>query len=130
MTPKQRQAHRDALLRLRAELVRAGPAPIEPNRTDPTTSGVADEDAQALSEMLQVLASQRNQGQAGLLGQIDRALGRLASAPGDFGLCAQCEEPIAPRRLALMPWAARCAACQARSEPRPGGPRRKVTDYR
>jgi DnaK suppressor protein len=130
MTPKQRAAHRAALLALRARLMAAGPQPIEPNRRDPATSGVADEDAQALSEMLQVLASQRNRGQAEQLGRIDAALRQLAEAPDDFGLCQECEEPIAPRRLALMPWAVLCPACQARQEPRLGGGRRKLTDYR
>ncbi len=130
MTPTQRAAHLARLLRLRAAAVAADPARIEPNRRDPASTGVSDEDAQALSEMLQVLASQRNRGQAELVGRIDRALARLASDPEDFGLCEECEEPIPPRRLEVMPWAVRCAACQARGEPKPGAPRRKVTDYR
>jgi DnaK suppressor protein len=130
MTPKQRAAHRAALERLEAEVLGRGPAKIEPNRQDETTTGVADEDAQALSEMLQVLASQQNRGQADLLGRIRRALGKLATAPDDFGLCEECEEEIAPRRLALMPYAALCPECQARAEPRRNAPRRKLTDYR
>jgi DnaK suppressor protein len=129
MTPKARAAHLLALQRLRAELLRTGPARIEPNRTDPATAGVADEDAQALSEMLQVLASQRNRGQAALLARIDRALRKLADAPDDYGLCESCEEEIAPRRLAIMPYAALCPECQARAEPRRGGARRSVTDF-
>jgi len=130
MTPKQREAHRAALQRLRSEVLAAGPARIEPNRTDPATTGVADEDAQALSEMLQVLASQRNRGQTDLLARVDKALRTLASAPEDYGLCQACEEPIAEKRLQLMPWATHCAACQARTEPRLGGSRKKITDYR
>ena len=130
MTPKQRAAHRQALLTLRARLLDRGPARIEPNRQDPATSGVADEDAQALSEMLQVLASQRNRGQADLLARIDAALHKLRSAPGDFGLCEDCGEPIAERRLALMPYADLCPTCQARVEPKLGGTRRKLTDFR
>ena len=130
MNARQRSAHRQKLLRLRAATLAADPARIEPNRTDPTTSGVADEDAQALSEMLQVLASQRNRGQAELVGRIDRALARLAAEPDDFGLCEECEEPIPPKRLEVMPWALRCAPCQAKQEPRLGLSRRKLTDYR
>jgi DnaK suppressor protein len=130
MDARRRTAARRALERLRAELVSAGPARIEPNRTDPSTAGVADEDAQALSEMLQVLASQRNRGQAELVGRIDRALGKLANAPDNFGLCEDCEEPIDPRRLALMPYATRCPGCQAKAEPKLGGGRKKITDYR
>jgi DnaK suppressor protein len=130
MTPKQRAAHREALLALRAQLVSQGPARIEPNRSDPATTGVADEDAQALSEMMQVLASQRNRGQADLLARIDAALRKLAAAPDDYGLCEDCEEPIAEKRLRLMPHAVLCPACQARREPRLGGTRKKHTDFR
>jgi DnaK suppressor protein len=130
MTPRQRTAHRARLLRLRAELLRAGPARIEPNRRDPATAGVADEDAQALSEMLQVLASKRNEGRAALVRQIDRALAKLADAPEEFGLCEDCEEEIAPGRLALVPWATLCVACQAKRDPKLGGSRKKLTDFR
>jgi DnaK suppressor protein len=131
MTPEARAAHRLALERLRSNLLSTGPARIEPNRQDPATTGVADEDAQALSEMMQVLASQRNRGQADLLGRIDRALRKLADAPDDYGLCESCEEEITPKRLGLMPYAALCAECQARTEPRPGGGRRRsITDYK
>lgn len=130
MTPRERLAHRRTLERLRAEAVRTGPARIEPNRQDPATSGVADEDAQALSEMLQVLASKRNEGKAALVRQIDRALAKLRDAPDDFGLCEGCDEEIAPKRLALVPWATLCVACQAKRDPKLGGSRKKLTDYR
>jgi DnaK suppressor protein len=130
MTPRQRLSYRTTLERLRAEVLRAGPARIEPNRRDPATTGVADEDAQALSEMMQVLASKRNEGQAALLGRIDRALGKLAGSPEEFGLCEDCEEEIAPRRLALVPYATLCVACQARRDPKLGASRKKLTDFR
>ena len=130
MTPQQLAQHRRALQRLRDELTRAGPARIEPNRKDPISAGVADEDAQALSEMMQVLASQRNRGQAELLGRIDRALRKLATTPEDFGLCEDCEEDIDPRRLAVMPYATRCPACQAKAEPKIGQGRKNVRDFK
>ena len=130
MTPQQLRAHRKTLERLRAEVLHAGPAPIEPNRKDPATTGVADEDAQALSEMMQVLASKRNEGQAAMLRQIDRALAKIVDAPEDFGLCEECEEEIAPRRLALVPWATLCVACQAKRDPKLGASRKKLTDFR
>jgi DnaK suppressor protein len=128
--PAAASRHRKLLLALRGQLLAAGPARIEPNRADPATTGVADEDAQALSEMMQVLASKRNEGQAAQLERIDGALRRLATNGAEFGLCEECEEEIPSRRLQLMPWATRCAGCQARHEPRLGAPRRKVTDYR
>jgi DnaK suppressor protein len=127
---KARGAARQALERLRAEAVAAGPARIEPNRTDEAAVGVPDEDAQALSEMLQTLASSRNRAQAELVGQIDRALRKLAERPDEYGLCEECEEEIAPRRLELVPHATLCTECQAAHDPRRGGRRHKVTDYR
>ncbi len=129
MTPAERETHRRNLLLLRERLIATGPARIEPNRRDPSTSGVEDEDAQALSEMLQVLASQRNRGQAELLGRIDAALRKLSQAPEEYGLCQECEEELDPRRLALMPYAALCPSCQGKAEPRRGQGRRKITDY-
>jgi DnaK suppressor protein len=128
MTPKERATHERALRHARDELLRSGPAKIEPNRTDPASTGVADEDAQALSEMMQVLASQRNKGQKDLLARIERALRKLATDPDDYGLCEQCEEPIAPKRLALMPYALLCTACQAAREPRRPHTRRRLND--
>jgi DnaK suppressor protein len=130
MTPKQQLAHRRTLERLRAEILRAGPARIEPNRRDPSTAGVPDEDAQALSEMMQVLASKRNEGQATLVRKIDRALAKLADTPEDYGLCEECEEEIAPARLALVPYATLCVACQARRDPKRGASRKNLTDFR
>jgi DnaK suppressor protein len=130
MNPKQRLAHRSTLERLRAEILRTGPARIEPNRRDAATTGVADEDAQALSEMMQVLASRRNEGQAALVQRIDRALRKLADAPEDFGLCEECEEEIAPKRLALVPYTTLCVGCQAKRDPKLGGSRKKLTDFK
>ncbi len=128
MTDGELETHRLALQRLRSSVLRAGPARIEPNRRDEATSGVSDEDAQALSEMLQVLASQRNKGQGELLARIDRALHKLGAAPEDYGMCEECEEAIAPGRLALMPYATLCPPCQERSEPKRGARRRSVND--
>ena len=37
---------------------------------------------------------------------------------GEYGVCVDCEEPIAARRLAALPWAKRCIGCQERMEHR------------
>jgi len=42
--------------------------------------------------------------------QIGAALNRIAD--GEFGICLDCEEPISPKRLAAVPWAAYCLHCQ------------------
>jgi DnaK suppressor protein len=130
MTTQQIASLREALQRLRAELLAEGPAKIEPNRKDPTTVGIADEDEQALSEMLQTLASQRNRQQAELLQKIDRALHKIESSPEEMGLCEECEEEISERRLSVQPYATLCAECQQQHDPRRGQVRRSLTDYK
>ena len=82
MTPKQLGKWRGTLEKLRADTLAEGPQKIEPNRKDASSVGMADEDEQALSEMLQTLASQRNRKQAELIKQIDRALRKLADLIG------------------------------------------------
>jgi DnaK suppressor protein len=44
------------------------------------------------------------------LREVQDALRRMQS--GTFGTCADCEENINPRRLAAIPWATSCIACQ------------------
>ena len=44
------------------------------------------------------------------LREVRSALRRVES--GAFGICAGCEENINPKRLAAIPWAPFCIACQ------------------
>jgi DnaK suppressor protein len=45
-----------------------------------------------------------------LLRDVRAALARIAL--GTYGECLRCGEPIAPKRLAAVPWAAFCLQCQ------------------
>ena len=45
-----------------------------------------------------------------LLRQVKAALLRVHD--GSFGNCIDCDGPISPKRLAAVPWAARCIQCQ------------------
>lgn len=45
-----------------------------------------------------------------LLRQIEEALRRLDK--GEYGICANCEEEIGPKRLRALPWAQFCLKCQ------------------
>lgn len=45
-----------------------------------------------------------------MLRQVRAALQRIRD--GHFGICIECEWEINPKRLAAVPWAARCLACQ------------------
>jgi DnaK suppressor protein len=46
--------------------------------------------------------------------QLDAALQRLAD--GTYGVCEDCDVPIAPRRLSALPFARRCIECQQEVE--------------
>jgi DnaK suppressor protein len=37
---------------------------------------------------------------------------------GDYGICANCEDPIEIKRLEAIPWARFCRACQEEMESR------------
>ena len=51
-----------------------------------------------------------------VLQQVLDALRRLRL--GTFGICAECDQPIAQKRLSVVPWAARCLACQEEADRR------------
>ena len=60
------------------------------------------------------MASRNLSRYASLLRDLRSAMDRLSD--GTYGLCVDCEEPIPPRRLAAVPWAARCLSCQEERE--------------
>jgi DnaK suppressor protein len=47
---------------------------------------------------------------------IDAAL--RAIDDGLYGICVECDEPIAPKRLQTIPWASHCIRCQEALENR------------
>jgi DnaK suppressor protein len=124
------QRHRQRLLALKAEILAAGDIEPESARQDATAVG-SDEDAQPLAEMSQAIASSRNRNRAGTLARVVAALTRLEEDPEAFGLCSECEEPIAAKRLELMPHVELCVECQqAKDGPRKQGGRRHLRDFR
>jgi DnaK suppressor protein len=48
--------------------------------------------------------------ESGLLRDVKDALRRIHD--GEFGTCMECESAISSKRLAAVPWAARCIQCQ------------------
>src|SRR3954462_2234046 len=130
MDSKARARHRKRLVDLKAEILAEGDLAIEPGRTDPAGVG-SDEDEQPLAEMSQTIASTRNRTRAAILNRVVAALARLDDAPDTFGLCSECEEPIAPKRLELMPYVELCIECQQASDgPRQARGRRPLRDFR
>ena len=129
MTPATRERHRKRLLELKAEILAGGDIDIEPGRDATAVAG--DEDAQPLAEMSQTIASSRNRNRSAVLARVVAALARLDDEPDAFGLCVECEEPIAAKRLDLMPYVELCVECQHAKDgaPRAGG-RRHLRDFR
>ncbi len=66
-----------------------------------------DEIQRAADRALLIESLDRN---SALLRSVRAARARIAD--GTYGECLRCEEPIAPKRLAAVPWAALCLHCQ------------------
>ncbi len=125
------ERHRRRLIELRDELRREGDLEIEPVRDGDDPTEKVDEDAAPLTEMRQVIASNRNRARARQLQEIAEALERLAKDPEGVGQCESCEETIPARRLELQPWARLCITCQSEKEAdQAPGSRKHITDYR
>ena len=126
MTPQKRTALKKLLEAQHREALGQKAIKLEGNRKGVET---VDEDAQALSEMVQVLGSQRNKAQAEKIARLAKALLKIEKEPDDYGLCEECEEQIAIGRLEAMPDALLCTTCQGEKDPRRGQIRKKITDY-
>ena len=48
--------------------------------------------------------------------EVRAALDKIGA--GGYGICEQCADPIAPKRLNAVPWARLCLACQSHGEAR------------
>ena len=66
-----------------------------------------DEVRQAADRDMAVQVMNRNSAQ---IQNIVSALKKLQN--GEYGICEDCEEPIAPKRLQVVPWTKYCLQCQ------------------
>jgi DnaK suppressor protein len=70
-------------------------------------------DAIAMATDRDVLVQQMNIN-AHVLNEVRVALAAIES--GDYGICEDCDDPIASRRLDAIPWARVCVKCQERRD--------------
>ena len=90
-----------ALTQLRADSSAVDEGDALPDRSD-------DLDA-AATEVEREIESVEAAGQVALLERVDAALDTLVNRPTEYGRCERCGQPIAPARLALVPWTRRCS---------------------
>src|SRR5262249_3617198 len=104
---RQQLMHRLAHIEGRLDKVeqdrRRGPNTLDPDWEEQATVRQNDEVLDELAE------EERRQGIA-----IRAALQRMED--GSYGRCVTCGEPIAPRRLAALPYATQCIACVTQGE--------------
>lgn len=96
---------RGVLERKEAELVR-----VLRNRDDIAIEKSADQMDEIQHATERDLAVRNVDRDSTLLRHVKAALRRVRD--GSFGTCIDCESPISPKRLAAVPWAARCIQCQ------------------
>jgi len=73
------------------------------------TGNVSEEDQASLTHE-EFISTTRNRIDFEKLQDLNGALRRLEE--GEYGVCAECGEEIAPKRLKAIPWAKYCIHCQ------------------
>jgi DnaK suppressor protein len=74
---------------------------------DPDIQDVAD---MAVESYTKEFIFGKSSGDRHILLQISEALERIKDQT--FGICANCENPIQPKRLEAVPWTSHCVQCQ------------------
>lgn len=114
VTGTEAEKAREKLLKLRAEVeasVAEGKESAEVVELDQSKVGrLSRMDAMQGQAMAQASAQRRKM----VLQDIDAALRRVDD--GSYGLCLDCDEPIADKRLAFDPTARRCIRCESKRE--------------
>lgn len=102
--------YREALLRKQAELL-GGTAAKPLQWTMENNSGRQGDLADQADGTNEVhIRLKLKQTDAKILQAIEDAMGRLDD--GSYGQCRDCGEPIAPARLAAIPWTRVCITCK------------------
>ena len=114
---RQRLQQRAEELRVELHAAQMGRPPAAAAGTE--VDDLKDRAAQSAAERVHDAEAQRDRGE---LAQVEAALARMDA--GRFGACVDCGEPIGASRLAVMPAAECCAACQAERERHGAAPAR------
>jgi DnaK suppressor protein len=103
------QTYKDALLKKRSEILGTGGIkPLQASMENNSRQGDMADQASGNNEVhIQLKLKQTD---AKILRNIEEALWRLEN--GTYGICRECNEPIAPARLNAIPWARLCITCK------------------
>ena len=106
---KYRRLLEDKKASLSAEIAKTRSA--EEETTEESTQDIADK---AVSSYTREFLYSLTDGERGTLLQIDEAISRVDDT--SYGLCANCGQPMAEKRLTAVPWAPYCVDCQELAE--------------
>ena len=101
-----RETHRTLLLQKRSSVLTSLGIKFD---TRACMGRVADDDQAQISHD-EFISLRMNSLDYKQLRMVEEALDRLES--GDYGICLACDEPIAEKRLAALPWARYCVKCE------------------
>jgi DnaK suppressor protein len=99
--------YKDALIRKRAEILSGGGIKLLQSDQNSRQGDLADQASGNNEVHIQLKLKQTD---AKILTAIDEALVRIDK--GTYGICRDCGEPIAPARLAAIPWTRVCITCK------------------
>ena len=106
---KYRRLLEDKKASLSSDLAKTRSA--EEETGDEPTQDIADK---AVSSYTREFLYSLTDGERSTLLQIDDAIGRIDDA--SYGLCINCGQPMAEKRLTAVPWAPYCVDCQELAE--------------
>jgi DnaK suppressor protein len=108
-SPAERGGFQEILEQKEAELAR-----ILRKRDDIAIEKSADQMDEVQYASERDLAIRNVDRESQLLRQVKAALRRIRD--DSFGNCSDCDRAISPKRLAAVPWAARCIGCQSAAD--------------
>ena len=101
------QHYKDALVRKRSEILASGGIKPLQNETNSRQGDLADQASGNNEVHIQLKLKQTD---AKILQAIEEALVRIEKCT--YGACRDCGQPIAPARLAAIPWTRVCIDCK------------------
>lgn len=109
MTEEELEGARQRLLQMRKELLQEVRDAHSASR-ELGQDGVPDLGDMSSTTYSRDVLLNLSEAQQQMVRDIDAALERIAS--GEYGICARCEEEIAPRRLDVRPFSRYCIDCK------------------